>query len=210
MRGRGPGPGTLPLLALVVLSGCSNLDVPASSLGSSATTGGGEAVKGADGTALPATRWLPEQSLRGVVLALHGFAEYRGAVYTLGPRLAKAGYALYAYDQRGFGQSAQRGRWLGEAALVAEARAVFRQLRERRPGTPVHLLGQSLGGAVPMLVVSGEGAVAPANRKASSTSSAVWGSGMGRAPYRWPVARRTASAPGACCQGAAHSQRSRP
>ncbi|UEX76204.1 alpha/beta fold hydrolase [Spiribacter halobius] len=117
----------------------------------------------ADGERLPASRWLPAGPPRGVVLALHGFAEYRGGFYTLGPRLAEAGYAVYAYDQRGFGQTARRGYWPGRAQLVADARTVLAHLRDRYPGRPVHLLGHSMGGAVAMLAVTGEAAVTPAS-----------------------------------------------
>lgn len=115
-----------------------------------------------DGVRLPATRWLPEGEARGVVLALHGFAEYGGAFYTLAPHLAAAGYAVYAHDQRGFGRTASRGVWAGQEQLVADARTAFEGLRARYPDRPVHLLGHSMGAAVAMLAMTGPKAIRPA------------------------------------------------
>jgi acylglycerol lipase len=51
-------------------------------------------------------------------------------------------------DQRGFGTAAQRGRWPGEGRLVADLLALVDLLRERHPGIPITLVGESMGGAV--------------------------------------------------------------
>ncbi len=116
-----------------------------------------------DGAELPLTRWLPDGEPEGVVLALHGFAEHRGVFYALAPHLAAAGYVVYAYDQRGFGDTAARGAWPGGERLAADARAAWRLLRDRYTAAPVHLLGHSMGGAVAALATTGEGAIRPAS-----------------------------------------------
>ncbi|MGD8709937.1 MAG: lysophospholipase [Ectothiorhodospiraceae bacterium] len=105
-----------------------------------------------DGYRLPYWRWLPEEKPpRAVILALHGFNDYRNAFSGAAPRLAAEGFAIYAYDQRGFGQTSQRGLWPGEDRLVADAVSFGRLLRTRYPDAPLMLLGDSMGGAVSVL-----------------------------------------------------------
>lgn len=115
-----------------------------------------------DGQHLPINRWGPEDP-RAVLLALHGFTEHRGVFRDLAGVLADAGIAVYAYDQRGFGETDQRGLWAGESALVTDARDAWRLLRERYPDRPVHVLGESMGGAVALLATHGPEAIRPAS-----------------------------------------------
>ena len=117
----------------------------------------------ADGRRLPVTHWLPEGEPRSIVLALHGFSEHRNVFFALAPHLAAAGHAVYAFDQRGFGETAERGFWPGRRRLVDDARTAWRLLRERHPERPVHLLGHSMGGAVAALAVTGPAAIEPAS-----------------------------------------------
>ncbi|KAB7619646.1 alpha/beta hydrolase [Alkalilimnicola sp. S0819] len=110
---------------------------------------GEERIRLSDGTRLPLRRWLPAQpSPQAVVLALHGFNDYSRAFQGLGHYLAERGIASYAYDQRGFGETASRGLWAGGPRMIDDARAVLLRLRQRYPDTPVYLLGESMGGAV--------------------------------------------------------------
>lgn len=107
-----------------------------------------------DGLALPLRVWRPEGQARAVVLGLHGFNDYSGAFREVGPKLAAAGVALYAYDQRGFGAAPGRGLWHGADRMQADAAAALRLLRAEAPGRPVFLLGLSMGGAVAMTVLA--------------------------------------------------------
>ena len=129
-------------------------------------------VIAADGATLPLSVWQPQGAPRAIVLALHGFNDYRLAFAEVGPFLAAGGIATYAYDQRGFGATARRGIWPGAALLVDDARMVAALLRQRHPGRPLYLLGESMGGAVAMSVLvetpeAADGAVLVA--------AAVWG-----------------------------------
>ncbi|MBV5347731.1 lysophospholipase, partial [bacterium] len=101
-----------------------------------------------DGYRLPLRRWGEARGAR--VLALHGFNDHAGAFVQLGPALAARGFLVYAYDQRGFGTTAGRGRWAGEDRLIADLRAVAAVLRQHHPRLPLTLLGESMGGAVIM------------------------------------------------------------
>jgi acylglycerol lipase len=49
--------------------------------------------------------WLPDGQPRGVVAMAHGVSEHSGRYAWTGEQLAARGYALYALDQRGHGQS---------------------------------------------------------------------------------------------------------
>jgi alpha-beta hydrolase superfamily lysophospholipase len=101
-----------------------------------------------DGMRLPLSRWLPAGEPRAVVLALHGFNDYRRAYEETGDFLASQGVAVYAFDQRGFGQTVGAGGWFGSERLAADVHLAARLIRDRHPGLPLYLLGESMGGAV--------------------------------------------------------------
>lgn len=107
-----------------------------------------------DGYELPLKQWQPDTAPTAVVLALHGFNDYHNAFADVGPYLATRGIATYAYDQRGFGATAQRGLWAGTNRMVADARIMVDLLRQEHPELPVYLLGESMGGAVSIATVS--------------------------------------------------------
>lgn len=103
-----------------------------------------------DGTRLPLRRWGPESAPRGVLLALHGFNDYSNAFSSIGPWLAEHGIATLAYDQRGFGQSGQKGIWPGHNVLADDAHGAIAAIRDSYPDVPIYALGESMGGAVLM------------------------------------------------------------
>jgi len=160
------------LLFLASLAGCATPLVQ--QRGERLTTPRLEAdrVVAADGAALPLSVWRPQGAPRAVVLALHGFNDYRQAFAEVGPFLATRGIATYAYDQRGFGATEQRGIWPGTALLVDDARTVAALLRQAHPGRPLYLLGESMGGAVAMSVLAETPAAADGTALAAA---AVWG-----------------------------------
>jgi alpha-beta hydrolase superfamily lysophospholipase len=61
---------------------------------------------GAGGVRIFWQAWLPDGSPRGVVAMAHGVSEHSGRYAWTGEQLAARGYALYALDHRGHGQSA--------------------------------------------------------------------------------------------------------
>ncbi|MGH6914494.1 MAG: alpha/beta hydrolase, partial [Geminicoccales bacterium] len=62
-----------------------------------------DALIASDGTRLPLAGWQPEGTPDAIVLALHGYGDYRRGFGLAGSWLAARGVALFAYDQRGFG-----------------------------------------------------------------------------------------------------------
>ena len=130
----------------------------------------------ADGQSLPLRKWLPNGKVRAVILALHGFNDYSNAFDKPGKAWAAAGIATYAYDQRGFGGAPERGRWPGRAALAADAAAASQILRRLYPETPLYLLGESMGGAVAIVAMTGEsGTPIPDVDGVILAAPAVWG-----------------------------------
>jgi len=115
-----------------------------------------------DGAILPARIWLPPAGTawRGIILALHGFTDSRDGWEMPAPVFAAAGYAVYAPDQRGFGGTADRGGWAGTQRMVNDAAELVAQLRAAHPGLPVTLMGESMGGAVALLLAARPGTAA--------------------------------------------------
>lgn len=140
--------GLLPLMMA-----CRSMAVP---VGDPVRPGelSGRAFVTADGSELRMHRWAPTEPPKAVILALHGFNDHGGAFAALSDSLNEAGILLYAYDQRGFGQSEYAGRWAGEEVLAADARLALELIRERHAELPLYLLGKSMGGAVAMLAMA--------------------------------------------------------
>jgi acylglycerol lipase len=124
---------------------------------------GGDALVTGDGEPLPMTCWSSQGPPSWVVLGLHGYGDYRKAFDLAARWLAPHGVTMYAYDQRGFGETRSRGYWAGADTLVDDCADAVRALREAHPGVPVAVLGESMGGAVALAGI-GAGAVAGVDR----------------------------------------------
>lgn len=112
-----------------------------------------------DGLSLPLHTWLPEnQSPEAVVIALHGFNDYGTFFDELATFLAQEGVVSYSYDQRGFGASPHPGYWAGTDAYVSDVKAALKLVKNRHPGLPVFLFGESMGGAVLIAAATSDGA----------------------------------------------------
>ncbi|ASK35298.1 alpha/beta hydrolase [Alcanivorax sp. N3-2A] len=97
-------------------------------------------------------QWPPPGNTRGVIVALHSFGDYRAAFNLAAPALARRGYRVYAFDQAGFGTRNLNDCWAGEERLVDDAARAVADAARQHPGQPLYLLGESLGGAVAILV----------------------------------------------------------
>ncbi len=127
-----------------------------------------------DGTVLPLRSWLPPAPPWAVVVALHGFNDHANAFADPAAILAHRGIATFAYDQRGFGRTASRGRWAGTAAMIDDALGVVAVLRQRYPGLPLHVMGESMGAAVAILAAEHAGGAGGADGFIL-LAPAVWG-----------------------------------
>lgn len=133
---------------------------------------------------LPVRHWLPEdgQEAKAVIVAVHGFNDYSNAFVNPGHYFAMHGVAVYAYDQRGFGATEERGIWAGKQNLTADLRQMVLAVRDMHPGVPLYLLGESMGGAVVINALAEE--EFPEVSGAILSAPAVWGSDAMPAFYR--------------------------
>jgi alpha-beta hydrolase superfamily lysophospholipase len=138
----------LILLIVGLLAGCTPMIYPPSGVVNIEQLTERQFIT-ADGAALPLKSWLPiEQQTTAIIVALHGFNDYRNFFHLPGSFLSQQGIACFAYDQRGFGGSPQRGLWSGVETYRADLKAFVGQLHQSYPGIPIYLLGESMGGAV--------------------------------------------------------------
>lgn len=126
-----------------------------------------------DGAVLPLRAWLPKSEPAAVIVALHGMNDYSNAYAESGRFLADQGLAVYAYDQRGFGRGPSPGLWAGAQVMADDLTEVTRQVAARHPGKPVYVLGESMGGAVTMVAMTGPHP--PKVEGVILSAPAVWG-----------------------------------
>jgi acylglycerol lipase len=126
-----------------------------------------------DGARLPLSVHAASAPPRAVIVALHGFNDYRTEFDMAAEYWSRHAIMTYAYDQRGFGGAPQRGIWPGDGVMADDARSMIALVRAAHPGLPVYLLGMSMGGAV-ALEMAGSPAPPPVDGVILA-APAVWG-----------------------------------
>ncbi len=106
-----------------------------------------------DGLTLGVSSWKADHP-RAVLVAFHGMNDYARFIREPAAYWQAQGISTYAIDQRGFGRSPNRGLWAGDDAMTEDARDFIEQVRAQNPGTPLYLLGESMGGAVVMATLA--------------------------------------------------------
>ena len=107
---------------------------------------------GKDGHELYGTKY-PAINPKGAVQIIHGMAEHRKRYENFAFKLAKNGFSIYVYDQRGHGETArnhdlplghlERGHGWGE--LLEDARRLTGFIKSEVRGVPLFLFGHSMG-----------------------------------------------------------------
>ena len=109
---------------------------------------------GPDGRNLFEHWWRPEGATRATVVLVHGLKDHGARYSHVGEWLAERGYAVYALDLRGHGESEGERFFVSSFDEYVEDLATFvGRVREREAGKPMFLLGHSMGGAVASLFV---------------------------------------------------------
>ena len=149
--------GNIALILCLFLAAiaCAPTTQPLSTVPPSKSKMTGETFITPDGSRLPYRSWLPAGPPTAIMLALHGFNDYSNFIRETALFLTDHGLAVYAYDQRGFGNAPYPGLWPGRAALDDDLKTVVRLLRLRYPEVPLYLLGESMGGAVIITALTG-------------------------------------------------------
>jgi acylglycerol lipase len=106
-------------------------------------------LNGARGRRIYWRSWIPGGPPAAVVVIAHGAGEHSGRYEHVAARLVDAGYAVYALDHRGHGQSD------GPRALIEHVDLTVSDLDQlvvlaqaAHPGLPVFLLGHSMGAMI--------------------------------------------------------------
>jgi len=127
-----------------------------------------------DGLSLPYRSWpTKDEKPKAILVALHGFNDYSAFFEDPATFMQPHGITSYAYDQRGFGGSGFRGRWFENARYRMDARDFTQLIADQHPGVPLYILGESMGGAVAMTMLSEQDA--PWVTGAILSAPAVWG-----------------------------------
>lgn len=108
-----------------------------------------------DGARLPYTVWGPRENARAVIIAAHSFGEFRDAYALIGQHMADQNVAVWAYDQRGFGDAPHPGLWSSTETMVQDFKDFVEAVRSKvEPNKPVIMLGESMGAAVVLSALS--------------------------------------------------------
>jgi alpha-beta hydrolase superfamily lysophospholipase len=127
-----------------------------------------------DGARLGLTHWdVAGGEPWAVIVGVHGMDDYANAFHLAAPYWASQGIATYAYDQRGFGRSPQRGVWGGDALFTEDLRTLTALVRARFPHAIIAVAGESLGGAVAIEAFASDRP--PAADRLILLAPAVWG-----------------------------------
>ncbi len=95
-----------------------------------------------------------EASAKGVVIQFHGNAENMTSHFLAVYWLALEGWDVLAFDYRGYGASGGQKSLSGS---VEDGRAALAYARAKAPGLPLVVIGQSLGGAIALAALDGDG-----------------------------------------------------
>ncbi len=107
-----------------------------------------ETFSGRGGTRLHMRSWRPATP-KAVVVICHGVNSHSGQYLWTGEQLAAAGFAVYAYDHRGRGESEGPRFYIDDVSDYTEDLGTYIGLaKSREPGLKVFLLGHSAGGVV--------------------------------------------------------------
>lgn len=92
--------------------------------------------------------WLPRVSER-IVILVHGYGEHSGRYEHTASDLARAGFEVHAYDQRGHGRSGgTRCHVRRFEHLLDDLEDFVAAVRSERRALPVAVIGHSMGGLV--------------------------------------------------------------
>ncbi|MEX1035010.1 MAG: lysophospholipase [Sneathiella sp.] len=129
-------------------------------------------LKTSDGVKLPVKTWAADDP-EAILIAVHGFNDYSNTYAFPGSWWMGQGLTTIAYDQRGFGEAPNFGIWPGQDLLIRDLAVMVREVRQKYPGKPVYLIGESMGGAVVMTAVTSDGF--PEVDGVILSAPAVWG-----------------------------------
>ncbi len=114
-------------------------------------------LEASDGVRLYAQWWRPSGIPKAIACLIHGGGEHSGRYAHVAQALTRSGYLVGAVDLRGHGRSPGRRLFIRSFdEYLTDVRSLMAQAVKEAPGTPVFLLGHSLGGLIATLFVISE------------------------------------------------------
>lgn len=105
--------------------------------------------QGAGGLRLREQSWLPEGNPKAAMILHHGLWDYADYYAPFAEELTRRGYAAFAYDIRGHGNSDGERYFVQSFSQYIEDLDIFiKRVRQRVASLPLFLFGHSLGGLV--------------------------------------------------------------
>lgn len=101
-----------------------------------------------DGVNLYLQAWMPEKP-KASLLLIHGMGEHSGRYQELANRLVDLGIAVFTFDGRGHGKSAEKELDVyfdSYSKYLEDIHVLFGKTKNYLPGIPVFLYGHSMGG----------------------------------------------------------------
>lgn len=94
-------------------------------------------------------KWLPDGDTKAAVLLVHGYAEHCGRYQHVAQHLTDRGYAVYALDHWGHGQSDGDGGYIPAFSVLLDGvDAFYKIVKAEQDDLPLVLLGHSMGGLI--------------------------------------------------------------
>lgn len=88
-------------------------------------------------------------SPKAVMILVHGMGGYSGRFFEFGPYLAKAGFQVYAIEQKGHGESPSiKGHVSNFKLYTADLKALVKLAGSQHPGKKIFIFGESMGGLI--------------------------------------------------------------
>jgi alpha-beta hydrolase superfamily lysophospholipase len=108
-----------------------------------------EKVAAAHGLQILIRSWRPAAPARGVIAIVHGVKSHSGYYHWAAEQFVARGFAVYAVDLHGRGQSEGERFYLETLGnYLADVDALVGLAKSREPGLPLFLLGHSAGGVI--------------------------------------------------------------
>lgn len=105
--------------------------------------------EGVGGLKIHTRAWQPEGSPRAVMILIHGFNAHSGYMVWPAEQFAANGFACYALDLRGRGESEGERFYVEEFSdYLTDVDLLVDIARSENPGLPVYVLGHSAGGVI--------------------------------------------------------------
>ncbi|MDH3643368.1 MAG: alpha/beta hydrolase [Gammaproteobacteria bacterium] len=149
-----------------------------------------------DGVDVHYYRWLPEGEVAATIHIAHGMGEHAARYDAVAQRLTDAGYAVYADDHRGHGQTSPADA-LGDMGsdgwnrVIRDLLELHEHMATAHPGVPRGLVGHSMGAMLTQQFIARHGggldAVVISGSPGFSSAFQLWVSHMMARIERWRV-----------------------